>query len=134
MQKDNIRSFVNAIINGDKEAARAAFAPVVAHTTREVLGLQPVTVVKESVAIKYLREMFEDHDSPIRMDGDSVMVDGKQVGHIQIDFADIENGENFDNGGINFIEEGGKFSKEFDDAESMFRFLLQKYSKNGGQQ
>ena len=53
-----------------------------------------------------------------------VIVDGKQVGLVHTDLTDFDSG-------INFIEDGGKFSKEFDTVEDLFTFLIQKYTKRG---
>lgn len=128
MSNENITQFINAVIRGDKDAAKAALSPVVISNARQILGHevpQPVQAVTESHEVKMLREMFEDHESPIRLKGDKVLVNGKEVGMIQTDYEDFDSG-------INFIESDGRFSKEFADAEQLFRFLLDRY--NGNQQ
>lgn len=127
MYNENIKEFINAVIQGDKDSARSALAPVIVGNAREILGYQATEPqpVNEAIALKMLREMFEDHEEPIRIQGDKVFVDGKQQGFIQTDYADEDSG-------INFIEEGGKFSKEFDDVSDLFKFLIQRYSKQGG--
>lgn len=127
MYNENIKEFINAVIQGDKDSARSALAPVIVGNAREILGYQAPEPqpVNEAIALKMLREMFEDHEEPIRIQGDKVFVDGKQQGFIQTDYADEDSG-------INFIEEGGKFSKEFDDVSDLFKFLIQRYSKQGG--
>lgn len=126
MSNDNITQFINAVIRGDKDAAKQALSPVVITNSREVLGLstpQAATLVKESYEVKMLREMFEDHESPISLKGDKVIVNGKEVGMIQTDYEDFDSG-------INFIESDGKFSKEFEDAEALFRFLVDRFNGN----
>lgn len=124
MSSENITNFINAVIRGDKDAAREALTPVVVNNSRQILGLPNnvvSTTVQESSVLSMLREMFEDHEAPIRLSGEKVIVNGKEVGYIQTDYADTDSG-------INFIESDGKFSKEFEDAETLFAFLNDRYS------
>ncbi|WAX21669.1 hypothetical protein [Stenotrophomonas phage RAS14] len=123
MSNENITQFINAVIRGDRDAAKQALSPVVISNARAILGreVQEPQKVNESHEVKMLREMFEDHESPIRLKGDKVIVNGKEVGMIQTDYADFDSG-------INFIESDGKFSKEFEDAEQLFRFLIDRYN------
>lgn len=124
--KDMLYKFFDAVVDGNEDLQREAIASASIHATQAFLGLpqaqpEPVTV-NESHMVKMLREMFEG--SPITFKGDEVMVDGKRVGVIQTDYTDFESG-------TQFIEDGGQFSKEFDDAEKLFQFLIQRYTKNG---
>ncbi len=131
-KNEQLNSMLDAFIKGDNDAAKAAFSPYVHAKTREILGYQePVvpaapnaTEVKEGVFVK-LQEMVDALvDSPIKFQGDNVIVDGKQVGVVTSDPTDFDSG-------INFIEDGGRFSKEFDTVEDLFKFLIQKYTKRG---
>lgn len=126
-KKAQLSAMIDGIIKGDPEAAKAAFAPYIQMKTREVLGYTKDNndSVNENVNIIALREWIDTlDDSPVRLQGDRVLVDGKQVGVLQTDPTDF-------NSGINFIEDGGKFSKEFDTIEDLFNFLIQKYTKRG---
>lgn len=125
--KEHLKAVVDAIIRGDEEGMRTAFAPVVQIKSQEILGYSvPKTAeepIKESLYQQVLREWSDlDNESPIRLQGDRVFVDGKEVGVIQSDVTDFDSG-------INFIEAGGRFSKEFEEIQSLFDFLIQRYSR-----
>lgn len=131
-KKEQLGAVIDAVIKGDAEAAKAAFSPYIQVKTREVLGIAPpaeappatTEPVTESVLVR-LQEMVDAlSDSPVKLQGDNVIVDGKQVGVVHTDLTDFQSG-------INFIEDGGKFSKEFDTVEDLFSFLIQKYTKRG---
>lgn len=128
-KKEQLKAMIDGIIKGDESAARDAFAPYVQSKTRELLGYsEPVTApaaepTNEAFLAK-LQEMNSLMDSPVQFRGDKVIVDGKQVGVIQNDPTDWD-------AGINFIEEGGRFSKEFDTLEAVYDFLIQRYTKGG---
>ena len=127
-RKEQLRAVIDNIIKGDSDAAKAAFAPYVQSKTRDVLGYAQPTPNAEEVKeafYKKLNEYIELQDeSPIKFQGDKVIVDGKQVGVIQSDPTDWDSG-------INFIEEGGKFTKEFVQLEDLYDFLIQRYTKGG---
>ena len=121
MSQEEYRSFINAVVKADKDAAREAFGPIFKQHLAAALGHKP-KVVNESVKVKMLREMFEDDiESPIKILRDSsVVVNGKRVGVVQTDLEDFDSG-------INFITDDGKFSKEFIDVDALFKFLRERY-------
>ncbi len=124
-----LRAVIDGIIKGDDAAAKDAFAPYVQAKTREILGYsEPVapaaTPTNEAFLVKLKEYVDLQQDSPVQFRGDRVIVDGKQVGVIQNDPTDFESG-------INFIEEGGRFSKEFNTVEDLYDFLIQRYTKRG---
>lgn len=132
-KKEQLKSVIDAIINGDNDAAVAAFAPYVQAKTREVLGydtVEPaVTPTVNEAFMKKLNEFIElQNDSPVQFKGDRVFVDGKEVGVMRTDHTDLESG-------IEFIEKGdgsnATFNKEFDELESLYDFLIQRYTKRG---
>ena len=125
-RKELLGKFIDSIVNGDTEAAKAAFDPYISSKSREILGTEPETeAAPVNEQLTKLQEMFDVlADSPVKLRGDRVYVDGRQVGSIQSDPTDLETG-------INFIEDGGKFSKEFDEIEELFDFLINKYTKRG---
>lgn len=128
-KKEQLKAMIDGIIKGDESAAKAAFAPYVQSKTREILGYaEPVapvaTPTNESFLVKLKEYVDFQQDSPVQFRGDKVIVDGKQVGVIQNDPTDFDSG-------INFIEEGGRFSKEFNEVEELYDFLIQRYTKRG---
>lgn len=64
-------------------------------------------------------------NSKIQLDGNDVMVGGKKVGTIKSDVKDMESG-------INFVSDDGKFSKEFDDVESLYGFISDRFNVKEG--
>ncbi len=129
-KQEQLSAVIDGIINSDDAASRQAFSSYVTTKTRELLGYSdtpvvPTEPVTESVVIKTLREMVDAlSDVPVKFQGDKVIVDGKEVGVIQSDPTDFESG-------INFIENGNRFSKEFDTVEELFQFLISRYTKRG---
>lgn len=128
-KKDQLRAVIDGIINGDDSAAKNAFAPYVQSKTREILGYeQPhssgTSQTNEAFIIKLQEYVELQQDNPVQFRGDRVIVDGKQVGVIQNDPTDFDSG-------INFIEEGGRMSKEFNTIEDLYDFLIQRYTKRG---
>lgn len=124
-----LRAVIDGIIKGDDTAAKGAFAPYVQAKTREILGYsEPVTPAatptNEALLVKLKEYVDLQQDSPVQFRGDRVIVDGKQVGVIQNDPTDFESG-------IDFIEDGGRFSKEFNTVEDLYDFLIQRYTKRG---
>ncbi|QDJ96462.1 hypothetical protein Xoosp13_276 [Xanthomonas phage Xoo-sp13] len=133
-KREQLSAVIDGIINDDMEAAKAAFSTYVSAKTQEVLGynttvVEPVvepapTPVQESKLVA-VSEMFDAQvDSPVRLRGDRVFVEGKQVGVLQSDPVDFDSG-------INFIEDGGRFSKEFSALEELYSFLISRYTKRG---
>lgn len=64
-------------------------------------------------------------DSQIKLDGDDVMIAGKKVGMVKIDHDDMDSG-------IDFVSADGKFSKEFNDMESLYGFLSDRFNVKEG--
>ena len=130
-KKEQLNAMIDGIINNDEEAAKAAFSPYIQSKTRDILGYQqPSTEVvdepiQESAQVIALREMLDAQaDFPVRLNGDDVVVDGKVVGAVRTDMTDFD-------AGIEFIEAGGNFSKEFISVEDLYKFLVDKYTKHG---
>jgi hypothetical protein len=131
MEKEQLYKFVDAIINDDIEAAKIAFHNFSVEKTKTILGLQqseadePVTE-SEKIFEEFKQQLVEfiGNDSPIRLDGDYVLVKGKKVGLIKNDLNDIDSG-------INFVTLDGSFSKEFNSAEDLYKFLMQRYGVKG---
>lgn len=124
-----LRAVIDGIIKGDDTAAKDAFVPYVQAKTREILGynepdIPAVTPTNEALLVKLKEYIDLQQESPVQFRGDRVIVDGRQIGVIQNDPTDFESG-------INFIEDGGRFSKEFNTVEDLYDFLIQRYTKRG---
>lgn len=133
-KREQLSAVIDGVINNDMEAAKAAFSSYITTKTQDILGYSTtveapevapetteLTPVQES-KLASLTEWFDTQaDSPVRLQGDRVLVGGKQVGVIQSDPADFDSG-------INFIEDGGRFSKEFNEMEELYSFLISRYS------
>ena len=130
--KEQLYKFVDAIINDDLEAAKLSFHSFSVDKTKTILGLQQSAPIEPTVS--EAEEIFEGFkqklvefigdDSPIRLDGDYVLVKGKKVGMLKNDLNDLDSG-------INFVTLDGSFSKEFDSAEDLYKFLMQRYGVKG---
>jgi hypothetical protein len=123
--KQLLYKFVDAVINGDQDTASQVLHGFSVMKSQEILGLQSShadVTEPEPVSEAFLQQLLEfiGEDSPIRLDGDNVLVKGKKVGVIKNDLNDIDSG-------INFVTVDGTFSKEFDTAEELYKFLMQRY-------
>lgn len=126
-RKEQLTAVIDSIINNDEAAMKAAFAPYIQAKSKEILGYsrepEVTAPITEHVKITQLREQLDAlADNPIKFRGDVVLVDGKEVGRLQADPTDFDSG-------INFIESGGTFSKEFDTVEDLFKFLTDRYAR-----
>lgn len=125
--KEHLRVVIDSIIKGDDDAAKSAFAPYVQSKTRDILGYEDTRPVTTNESFTQKLKEFADliqQGSPVQLRGDRVFVEGREVGVIQNDPTDFDSG-------INFIESGGSFSKEFDTLEQVYEFLIQRYTKRG---
>lgn len=59
----------------------------------------------------------EDAEELIDLQGDKILIRGKVVGRTFVDDDDID-------GGVNFVSSDGKFSKEFNTVEELFRYVV----------
>jgi hypothetical protein len=130
-----ISDFINKLVSGDAEAAKAAFSQFCSVKTKAIIGESAVVVEDNRFAeLKTLILEFNTNANgpkPIDLQGDRILVNGKEVGRIaEIQFKKDENGVvdvEGDAEGINFISADGSFSKEFNSAEELFRFINQKF-------
>jgi hypothetical protein len=123
--KEPLYRFVDATVNGDEESLKNAAHEYSVNKVKQILGLvTPSTIVTNSVGIveSFKQQLLEytGEDSPVKFDGDYVLVNGKKVGSIHNDLNDIDSG-------INFITLDKSFSKEFTTAEELYKFLMDRY-------
>jgi hypothetical protein len=122
--KDLFVAFVDKVAVGDAEAAKSAFSAAVTQKAKTVLA----TESQSSVGIALME--FIGNDSPIRMDRDNILVNGKVVGKVSTSFKTDANGMvdvEGDDSGINFTSADGSLSKEFVDLGALITFIRQKY-------
>lgn len=127
--KEMIADFLNKVVAGDSEAAKAAFS---LYCNSKAMSIGNSEKVMEHVEqfkttlVEYgnAQAAKTATESPLRMEGDKILVNNKMVGRIQYDIEDFD-------GGINFISDDGSFSKEFQSAEELFSFLSTKYLGDG---
>ena len=79
--------------------------------------------MKKEVDESVIQEFIGD-DSPIKLKGDDVFVEGKLVGTLKNDLNDAE-------AGITFKSTDGKLGEEFDNMKELYSFLMGKFSKEG---
>lgn len=147
-----IADFLNHVVAGNADAAKEAFS-LYCNNKAKHLGvvekvMERVEQFKTALleyGVNYNAQSINGHggslsggqstptsqprakhkeESPLRMEGDKILVNNKQVGHITYDIEDFE-------GGINFVSEDGTFSKEFNSAEELFSFLSTKFLGDG---
>lgn len=118
-----ISEFINKVVSGDKEAARAAFSEYCNAKAKTIAeGDTTKLLEREEKFNTFKRQLLEfgGDDAPIQLQGDNVLINGKVVGRIVNDLEDFD-------AGINFVAADGKFSKEFNTAEDLFKYLSQQF-------
>lgn len=115
MNKELIAEFINKVAQGD-ESAKETFAQYCSARAKGLTESHVQTKLFESIA-RQLNEF--GGDSPIRMEGDKVFVNGKQVGFIENDINNL-------NSDIVFKEEDGE-SLKFHSAETLYQYIAHKY-------
>jgi hypothetical protein len=113
--KEQLVDFIDAVVNEEDSNESLARESII-NKTKSIIASWKKSAVLEAA----LREFIGD-DSPIRLNGDDVLVNGKVVGRIKNDLSEMDSG-------INFISADGKFSKEFEDVGSLYQFLMSKFN------
>lgn len=104
-----IKEFTDKIINND-ETSNDSIRQIIINKTKELVNSWKRKAVFEGV--------FDT--GAIQLNGDDVVINGKVVGHLKYDLNDEE-------GGLNFVSEDKRFSKEFDSAPELFAYLTRTY-------
>lgn len=106
---DLIKEFTDKIITND-ETSNDSIKQVIINKTKELVNTWK------------RQEMFEGvfDKGAIQLNGDDVLINGKKVGELKYDLSDMA-------GGLNFVSEDRRFSKEFPDIKSLYRYLMQTY-------
>lgn len=113
-----IADFLNKVVSGDSEAAKEAFS-LYCNNKAKAIGNSEKIMERVEEFKKTLLE-FDNDETPLRMEGDKILVHNKLVGRIQYDMNDFD-------GGINFVSDDGTFSKEFHSADELFSYLSKKF-------
>jgi hypothetical protein len=117
-----IADFINSVAKGDSDAARDAFSKYCNNKAKGIASGDGKVLEHIERFNQFKKTLLEygNDQTPLRMEGDKIFVNNKFVGRIHTDMNDFESG-------INFISDDGSFSKEFDTAEDLFKFLSQKF-------
>lgn len=107
---DLIKEFTDKIIKND-ETSNDSIKQVIIDKTKNLVSSWKAQKVFEGVF----------SGSPIELNGDDVLVNKKKVGTLKYDYNDFD-------GGINFISEDGRFSKEFEKLQDLYAYLMQTYN------
>lgn len=99
---DKLDAFVESVVSKDDKQSESYFS----------------TYLTEKLSNK-IQEFTGDN--PIKLKGDDVFVNGKHVGTIDIDLDDYD-------AGISYTTSDKRFSKEFDDMETLYNFLADRYN------
>lgn len=145
---DSLSEFINAIARGDTAKAESNVQAYMNVKAKEVVqsiredaskkeeddkdDVDPSKFLKnrdkKKPALKKMKKMdeaflteFQGEDSPIKLKGDDVFVEGKLVGSIQNDLNDDESG-------ITFKSSDGKIGEEFDTVPELYSFLMDHYA------
>lgn len=104
----------------DDEEGGSKYAHLLKQRTKRK---QPLKKMKKGdVNESVLREFMGD-TSPVKLKGDDVFVEGKQVGTIENDMTNLESG-------ITFTSADGKVTKEFEDLQGLYEFLVTHFKVN----
>lgn len=114
MDKDLVKQYISYVVANEDEKAREVFSAFCSQKARTMIETRNDRLDE---CRKYI---VENAVAPITMDGDYIVVNGKKVGRVQIDL------NNFDSG-IDFVANDENFSKEFETAEDLFKFVAQRY-------
>lgn len=117
MSKELISDFINKVISGD-DSAKSAFSAFCSAKAKYMASGKAKQEMFESFKTELLE--YTGDDASVSMDGDYIVVNGQRVGRVQTDLSDFDSG-------INFISAEGDFSKEFDTAEDLFKYISQRY-------
>ena len=117
-----IAEFINSVAKGDSEAARAAFSTYCNNKAKGIASADAKLTEHAERFNQFKKTLLEygNDETPLRMEGDKIFVNNKLVGRIQTNMDDFD-------AGIDFVSDDGSFSKEFETAEDLFKFLSQKY-------
>lgn len=104
----------------DEEEPTKKYSHLLKTRAKKKAPLKKMKKSKDDLNEAALRE-FTSEDSPIRLKGDDVFVNGKLVGRVVNDLTDA-------NSGIVFESDDGKLKKDFDSIKDVYSFLLQHFN------
>lgn len=109
MENNLIKEFTDKIINND-DTSNDTMRQIIINKTKELVNSWKKKAVFEGI--------FDD--GAIKLNGDDVVINGKVVGHLKYDLED-------EAGGLNFVSEDKRFSKEFDSLEDFYSYLMKTF-------
>lgn len=115
MNKNEIlNKFLENVIERNSESDRAAFDQFIILKAKEI-----VSEMRNEKSDEIQINEFHG-DGAIKLKGDDVLVNGKRVGTIKTNLNDMESG-------IDFVSSDGRFSKEFEDIQTLYRYIATTY-------
>lgn len=91
MSNENLLKFIDSVVSGDEEVQRQSLSLFAQEKTKQLLGLTTPEVSKtmEELSTKINSAINEeDLGNDITLDGNSVYVKGKRVGHLKYEGSD----------------------------------------------
>lgn len=131
MDSTKLNDFIDSIIAGNEDAAKASFHTYLVPKVKTLVGGKPT--ISEAFFNKLETSLLEytGADSRIKLSpGGKVRVDGKVIGHIEEeDFMAPGYDPDKSTGGIVFVALNGA-KAEFDGPEALYKFLADRFLKN----
>lgn len=104
-----LNKYIDGVINKEDPAVlKELFKEYASLKSKELLYPEPINE-------------FVGNDSPVKLKANEVFVNNKKVGALKTDANDMDSG-------INFTTIDGKYSKEFDSIQHLYRFLIKNFA------
>ena len=116
--KNKLSDYIDGVIQGNEDASKEALSACITAKAKAIVSGMLNATSEQTISEAILKEFTED--SPIKLKGNSVVVNGKIVGKIENDLNDPESG-------INFIDSAGNQSFEFSTIKELYQFLMKRY-------
>lgn len=126
MSNENLLKFIDSVVSGDEEVQRQSLSLFAQEKTKELLGLTPPEVTQ---TMEELSAAINEADlgNDIALDGNTVYVKGKRVGHLKYEGSD----EVGDETQLYFVDlNGSKINILNNDIEDLMKVLTNKFLDN----
>ena len=121
---ENLKRFITAIATGDDTVVEEAFRAYSKTKSQDILKRDKRNILESMKRMQgimaQLLEFSGDNSIQLEVNG-NVLIKGKLVGRVSVDLEDMDSG-------INFTSADGRFSKEFEDNEELFKYLSAQYA------
>lgn len=107
---EHVGDFIDSVVKGDAEKDQESYGAYLREKVKQ---------------IREKANLSEKEHGGIQFKGDDVYVGNKKVGTATSDAADMDSG-------INFTSVDGSFSKEFNELQDLYNYLIDKYNVQEG--